>query len=204
MRKQSGFSLVELLMGLVLTVIVLGAASTLFVSSNTLYRKQANDADEQQALSAGLAQLSYELSLAGYRGTDLKVDQLSTRNFGGQPTIKMTQGEYTDMITVRYYEDKWTTNNQVTLKEVNFFTYQDKLMRQEGNFFTSEGLNYPRSIVDGVEAIKVVYWLNKYGTRIPLASNLDRTVARGLVIKLKYKSGAEELFTVAFQNQQLN
>ena len=204
MKKQSGFSLIEVLLGLVLTVIVLGAASTIFTSSGTLYRKQAEDADQQQALAAGLAQMSYELGLAGYRGTDLNVNQLSSRNFGGQPTVKINQGEHSDIVTVRYYEDKWTSNNQVMLKEVSFFIYENKLMRQEGAVLSSDGLNLPKSIVDDVVSIKVVYWLNKYGTRIPLLDNLDRSVARGLVIKLAYKDGGDELFTVAFQNQQRN
>ncbi|MCA9839552.1 MAG: hypothetical protein KC422_21765, partial [Trueperaceae bacterium] len=138
-----------------------------------------------------------ELGLAGYRGTDLTAENIGTRNFNGLPTIKIEQHDDSDEIIVRYYEDQWISGTTPQLKEVRFYTNDDYLWRREGN-------DYARTVAKGVESVKVAYWLNKYGTRIPLLSNLDRTVARGLVIKLKFKDRGEELFTVAFQNQQRN
>ena len=206
MKSTSGFSLIEVLIALALTVVVLYATSTIFASSNRLYASQSTVADESQAFAAGLAQMSYELGLAGYRGTDLSSETVDSRDFGGNPSLAITKGSATDSITVSYYEDRWTNSTEPVLKQVTFTVVNNELIRTEGT--TSF------AIASGVENLRVTNYFTFANQKKVFSSNVDVTDMAGLIVEFNYKHKdsagnsitptSDTLFAVGFTNTQQN
>lgn len=65
-RLQGGFTLVELMIAILISSLVMGAAYTVFSSQQKTYTNQEGVADIQQNLRAGMYFLTREVRLAGY------------------------------------------------------------------------------------------------------------------------------------------
>jgi len=68
MNKQSGFSLVELMIALTLGLIVVGAVTSIFLSSNKSNQTQENMASLQENARFALNRMQTDIRMAGYRG----------------------------------------------------------------------------------------------------------------------------------------
>jgi len=68
MNKQSGFSLVELMIAVTLGLIVITAVSSIFLSSNTTNKTQENMARLQENARFALNKMQTDIRMAGYRG----------------------------------------------------------------------------------------------------------------------------------------
>jgi type IV pilus assembly protein PilW len=68
-RKNSGFSLVELLVAMVLGIIVLGATYSLFLVQQRIFTVQEDYLELQQSLRAAVELMTREISMAGYNPT---------------------------------------------------------------------------------------------------------------------------------------
>lgn len=65
-HKQSGFSLIELMIAMVLGLVLVGALINTFISSNRTYRVQEGLAQSQESARFALEILGQELRMAGY------------------------------------------------------------------------------------------------------------------------------------------
>lgn len=68
MNKHSGFSIVELLIAATLGLMVVGAVSSIFLSSNTTNKTQENLARMQENARFALNKMQTDIRMAGYRG----------------------------------------------------------------------------------------------------------------------------------------
>lgn len=68
MNKQSGFSLVELMIAVTLGLIVITAVSSIFLSSNKTNKTQENLARLQENARFALNKMQTDIRMAGYRG----------------------------------------------------------------------------------------------------------------------------------------
>lgn len=122
--RQSGFTIVELLVASVIMVIILGALGGLFLSTSKAYRANDKVSALQQNADAAGQLLSYEVELAGYRGSDNSTNGFSSRTFStpilfGAASIPATTLRITanaalatpDNIAVSYYEDRFTSTS---------------------------------------------------------------------------------------------
>lgn len=122
--RSAGFTIIELLVATAITGIILSALGSIFITSNSAYRRDSELSALQQTVDAASNSLGYEVSLAGFLGTDTAY---VTRNFNSTFTINaVTQPASTliidknknplasDKITVRYYEDRFQNASSTT------------------------------------------------------------------------------------------
>lgn len=193
-RSQSGLGLVEMLVSAAMMGVFLAALSSTFIATRRAYDAQETVSQRQQNVSASVAVLSYELGLAGYRGTS--VGSSSTASFS-EPTFEIDNGS----LTVRYFEDRWlAVNGQYEqyaasggeqLREVSFYVSADEeLMRED---LTSDE---EETLIENVESLSAHY-LNETGARTS-----DRSKAKSVSVKLDFSDDTSHVFTVAFSNAQ--
>jgi type II secretory pathway component PulJ len=179
--RISGFTLVELLVSFTIVVLLLGLITQIFRSSRTTYDKQLETTEKQQAQLISVSQLSYEIELAGYRGTD---DDALDRDFTA-PTLEISKGTGTasDSITVRYYEDRWTEDGLPQLKEVTFSVSDDILFRTDLGDPTN-----PLELIDGVKSLKVDHYLKRNESGPFVVEPSDKREIGGIVINLAFSN----------------
>lgn len=82
MRKQSGFSLVELMIALVIGLLLIAGVIELFVGSKQMYRVQDMKARMQENGRYAIHQISSLISHAGYQGCNsLHMEETNVTNF---------------------------------------------------------------------------------------------------------------------------
>src|SRR6056297_3348734 len=82
-----GFTLIELLLASAILVLIVGALSAYLVTSARAYETTEDLSDRQQEIEAAVNVLSYDLALAGYRGT---TPSQQSRTFSG-PTLEVVK-----------------------------------------------------------------------------------------------------------------
>lgn len=85
-RREAGFTLVELLIGLVLSVLVLGAVFQMVFTQNSMYGRQQGLADARQSLRGAGTLLAWELRHVSPEEGDLYAideDSVTLRSFDG-------------------------------------------------------------------------------------------------------------------------
>lgn len=154
--RQAGFTLVELLVAGTLMVVILSALGSLFVSTNRAYRVNDAVSEQQQSADAAAQLLSYEIGLAGYRGSEYSTTSLLP-SFSGS-TFTITKGatpETSDKIAVQYYEDRFTKGFVSVIFEA------DKV---DGiyNLYRTTGTKQPA--IENVRNLKVLRYIKKNGS----------------------------------------
>ena len=110
-RRESGFSLVELLITAAIFIVVLGALGSFLVSSTRAYQVNAARSEALQDSEAVLQLIRYETALAGFRGLDVDTFQRPF-TLGGDESVLVARsvgldGVPNDALTVRYFEDQY-------------------------------------------------------------------------------------------------
>ena len=189
-RMQAGFTVLELLIASVIMIILLTALTGVFVSSSRAYRVTEEISNRQQEIEAAVKVLSYDLQLAGYRGTTpTEVGRLF-----GAPTLVVEKNDSTtsDRLIVRYFEDSSRLfGGQDSCGSPCVVTYEvgpgdDGVLY----LFRQEGSNEEKGIVQAVELFKIKHYVRRggelveanQGTPIPndlAALNIEITFAEG-------------------------
>lgn len=167
MVRRSGFTLVELLVVTAIFVIVLVALGALFSSGTRAYTVTAERSEAIQDTEAVFHLLRHELALAGYRGIEEDFDRPFTLGGGGQETVIIDREDDGDVITIRYFEDRYVTSGDTGERLVQFFVEDDTLVRRERRVgvddFTTELL------VDSVAQLRVLDLVGPSRDRISVA-----------------------------------
>jgi type II secretory pathway pseudopilin PulG len=95
-RSQQGFTLVEVTVSLMVTVIVLLGVLALFDFSNKLSRVQTNIADMQQSLRVGQADAMRMIRMAGRGGLPAQLAVTVRDNVGSDKDVQKTQKNIVD------------------------------------------------------------------------------------------------------------
>ncbi len=194
---QSGFTLLELLIASVIMVTILGALSGLFVSSSKAYRVNDKASTLQQSADAAGELLSYEIGLAGYKGSTNAAGSRKFTTLGLVPTstltiVKGSSATASDTITVRYFEDRFISTVEpeqlvITLNAVPSGTDRNLYRRYE----TQKAIDTPpytqpdrRSAVEDVYNLKVLKYVKKNGSEVTSLTNPDDLVALRLEFTL--------------------
>lgn len=195
--RQAGMTLIELLVATALFLLLIGLTAQVFRGTRVAYEKNASVSNERQNLQSAIAQFRYEVSLAGYRGTDLGT--FTGNSFTQEPfTVGNGAGPgNSDTITVEYYEDRYTSST--TFKKATFELSAGDLVRVDGG--TKEKL------IGGVQDLQLVYWFdNKVRLRAltddPGANRPPPSDLSGVVIRLTMADGSKEDVPVSFKNCQ--
>jgi type II secretory pathway pseudopilin PulG len=200
-RRRSGVTLVELLVFMALFGVLLAVMASMVTSAGGARR--VNDQVNQRATTAEtIAQLlSYEIGLAGYRGTGS--GSLGTNTFAA-PTLQIQRNGTTvpDAITVRYYEDRFlATPGAPVLIEAAYSIGANadgvpSLLRAENGGTAA-------AVVTGVASIKVALFVRRTGeVDVVAGAGVVPTDLVGLSLDLELVDGTAGRFLINLPNAQ--
>lgn len=191
-QRTSGFTLVELLVASVIMVTILGALGSLFLSTSKAYRVNDKVSTLQQSADAAGQLLSYEIGLAGYKGSTDAASSNSRKfvTLTLVPTstltiIKGASATESDTITVRYFEDRFTDTVEqlvITLDAVPSGTNRNLYRRYE----KQKDIDLPdytqpnrQPAVENIYNLKVLKYIKNDGSEVTsLADAKDLTGLR--------------------------
>ncbi len=188
-HRHAGFSLVELLTAGAMLLTLLGALSTLFVSSGKAYRKNIEVSSSLERSEAAAQMLTYDLGLAGYRGTGFS--QFETNSFSGA-TVTIIPGSSiseSDQVSLRYFEDRYGNGGSQEML-VTFTVNNQQLLRQLNQEIAA-------TLIEGVHKFKAYF--------IPKIANTGLSSDNppiGIQLELWLNDQAKQTITVPFVNQQ--
>ncbi len=202
--RSAGFTLVELLVAGTIMLLILGALGNLFVSSSRAYRVNNEASDRQQTAEAATQMLTYEIGLAGYRGSD---QGASSREFKTtavlgvvsvpESTLIITKGATAtspDTVTVRYYEDRFISS---TAKRTAAFTAAKDSDNAYNLYRAQDGDNKPAIL--GVKNLKVVKYIKRDGTE---ATSATKDTLAALKLELTFIDGLKQQLVISIPNLQ--
>ena len=169
LRSRAGFTIIELLIAALVMSVILLAATGLLVQSNQAYRVNELASERQQEIEAAVKILSYDLALAGYRGT---TPAAYGANVFTDATVEVDKGGATatgsDKLIVRYFEDTGRLfGGQDTCGTPCIVTYD--VDDEDGVLllYRQEGTAEERGIVQEVESFIVRQYITRAGKRCP-------------------------------------
>ena len=118
-KDTSGFSIIELLISMSLLVVIFSVIGAMLHSSSKTYRNTASIAEEVEITDAAARLLRYDISLAGFTGLDGV-----NRDLEGDAIIitdNQVNSEFGKVVEVRYFENRYTMNNQPELRYVSYY-----------------------------------------------------------------------------------
>lgn len=205
--RRAGFTLVELLVAGTIMLLILGALGNLFISSSRAYRVNDRVSDRQQLAEAATQLLTYEIGLAGYRGSD---QSASARKFETavllglvpvpESTLIITKGASAtdpDTVTVRYYEDRFVSS---TAKRTVAFTTAKDSDNAYNLYRTQDGDKKPAIL--GIKNLKVVKYIKKDGTET--TTSVTKETLAALKLELTFTDEIKQQVVIGINNQQLD
>ena len=202
--RRDGFTLVELLVAGTIMLLILGALGNLFISSSRAYRVNNEASDRQQTAEAATQMLTYEIGLAGYRGSDQSANtrEFKTTALPGvvsvpESTLTITKGATAtspDTVTVRYYEDRFISS---TAKRTAAFTAAKDSDNAYNLYRAQDGDNKPAIL--GVKNLKVVKYIKRDGTE---ATSATKDTLAALKLELTFIDGLKQQLVISIPNLQ--
>lgn len=197
---QQGFTLVELLVAATIMALILSALGSLFVSTNRAYRANDEVSERQQSADAAAQLLSYEIGLAGYRGSTPSNVQNST--FAAtERTLSITKGASattSDAITVRYYEDRFNSSPVKTMVTFN-------AAKDGNNIFNLYRHNHAETAkqpaIQFIQNLKVLSYIRKDGSE---GASATQATLSGLRLELTFTDGLKKQVVIGIDNPQAN
>jgi type IV pilus assembly protein PilW len=145
MRSSNGFTLVELMVAMAISLLVMGSIYSVYQSQQRSYVVQEQVTAMQQNLRAGMAMLTRDIRMAGYDPTRANNLGITVANNNG---IQFTRRDDSDTTTqtITYnlsdndldgIDDRLDRNNQMVAENIDAlnFVYVD----QNGNFLDDDG-----------------------------------------------------------------
>ena len=150
-NKESGFTLVELLIAMTIGLIILTALSSTFLMQRKIYDVQEQVAEMVQNARAAMDMMSREIRMGGYDPTDAgfdgityDADQLQIQaNIDDDEDIINADGSYDDNenITYTYYDENSAYPYQIKRKtgNGNFVSFAENIEAFTFNYLDSSG-----------------------------------------------------------------
>lgn len=202
--RRSGFTLIELLIAAAITGILLAVLGQLFVATTRSYRVNETVARTQQQAEIAATLLTYDVGLAGYRGSDASA---SSRTFPSPDArlviVKSATTGGSDVVRTRYYEDRYVASTGLTDVRYSVGTDADgtpALLRSIDGGTAQPALR-------GVQRLEVATYVRADGTRAtatsttPVPTGTNPMVAIEVVVT--FVDDYQTRMTIGFRNLDL-
>lgn len=165
MQNKKAFTLVELLVGIVLSLLLVAAAATVYLSSKKTNAVNQNILNIQNDGQLALQVLKNDIRNAGWTRNDLKSQSMATPLAAG---YKDGGGTAPDTLAIQYEGDVDCNGTGVTNVVVNVYTLDAGTLRCNG-----------QPMIDGVETFQVLYGYSGAGggVKYVTADNVDDPTA---------------------------
>lgn len=205
---RAGLTLIELLVVMAVFVVVLVALSGLFVSSTRAYSVTSERSEALQDAEAVIHLLRYELALAGYRGVGVDYDQPFTLDGAAVETVTIERGNDSDVLTVRYFEDRYLAGTDTGERRVSFRVdpETETLVREERR--TVGGTVTTELLVGNIRDLRVTDLVGPDRSRVTVADVIDGTELEpdslaGLILVVDFSDGRAWEFMIGLSNPQV-
>lgn len=212
--RQLGFTLIELLVASVIMVVILSALGSLFVSTSRAYRVNDKASTLQQSADAAGQLLSYEIGLAGYKGSTNAAASRQFKTLGLVDTstltiIKGASAIASDRITVRYFEDRFESTVEqliITLDAIpsgSAHNLYRKLEKQNSIGITGYAPDRQPAVED-VYNLKVLKYIKEDGSEV--TSLTDATELAALRLEFTFiidEKTTKQQVVVGLKNSQV-
>ncbi len=201
--REGGFTLVELLIAGFIFALILSALTMYFANSTRGTRAMESLSNRQQELEAAVNVMSYDVALAGYKGT---TPTEVAREFTSPSLVvtKATGPNGSDTLQVRYFEDTDRLfGADETCGSPCVVTYEVAEDSGTANLYRQEGTDPEKGIVQEVVHFKVIQYILRDGTLVevtsstPVPSNLA-----ALNIEIAFATGGLWRFPIGLNNEQ--
>src|SRR5690606_32894270 len=201
LSRDAGFTLIEMLIAGFVFALIMGALTAYFVNSTRGNRAMETVSNRQQELEAAVNVMTYDVALAGYKGTT--PDEVA-REFAN-PSLVVTKASgpnNSDRLQIRYFEDSHRLfGADETCGSPCLVTYEVAEDAGTVNLYRQEGSDPEKGIVQEVEHFKVIQYILRDGSQLdvtsatPVPSNLA-----ALNIEIAFATGGLWRFPVGLNN----
>lgn len=202
-HSQSGFTLLELLIASAVFAVIIGALTAYFSTSTRGMAAMEASSNRQQELEAAVNVMTYDVALAGYKGTT--PDDVA-RSFGAS-SLRVTKGAGpagSDRLEISYFEDgERLFGGDDTCGSPCTVTYEVDEEDGKYNLYRQEGASPERGIVQEVEHFKVIQFILRDGTQVDVVGTADAPdQLAALNIEIAFSTGGLWRFPVGVSNKQ--
>lgn len=205
---RAGLSLVELLVVMAIFVVVLAALGWLFASSTRAYTVTSERSEALQDAEAVIQLIRYELALAGYRGIDVDYDRPFTLDGGVDETLTVERGDESDVLTVRYFEDRYLGSGDTGERRVSFRVdpETETLVRQERR--TVGGTVTTELLVGNIRDLRVTELVGPDRSRVSVddviaGTEVEPDSLAGVIVVVDFSDGRVWEFMIGLSNPQI-
>lgn len=205
---RAGLSLVELLVVMAIFVVVLAALGGLFASSTRAYTVTSERSEALQDAEAVIQLIRYELALAGYRGIDVDYDRPFTLDGGVDETLTVERGDESDVLTVRYFEDRYLGSGDTGERRVSFRVdpETETLVRQERR--TVGGTVTTELLVGNIRDLRVTELVGPDRSRVSVddviaGTEVEPDSLAGVIVVVDFSDGRVWEFMIGLSNPQI-
>jgi prepilin-type N-terminal cleavage/methylation domain-containing protein len=206
--SRAGLSLVELLVVMAIFVVVLAALGGLFASSTRAYVVTSERSEALQDAEAVIQLIRYELALAGYRGVGVDYDRAFTLDGAADETVRVERGDDSDVLTVRYFEDRYLGGGDTGERRVSFRVdpETETLVREERR--TVGGTVTTELLVGNISDLRVTELVGPDRSRVDVGEVIAGTAVEpdslaGLIVVVDFSDGRVWEFMVGLGNPQV-
>lgn len=159
LRNAAGFTLVELLIAAVITVIALLALGGLFADAGRTFSTSVERSASFQDVEGAIAVLRRDLALEGFPGDDATPSDRPFAAWTGGTTLRIERTAASDRITAFYLDDRYTASGNVERHETTFALDPDRGTLDRTLRTPSE--TFDGALIGGVSAVRVVSLVRK-------------------------------------------
>jgi type II secretory pathway pseudopilin PulG len=203
-KSRSGFTVIEVLLAAGIMAGLLGVLGAVFLTSTRGYRTTSEVSDLQQRAEVATRLLTYELSLAGYRGVQLGYESVSIPD--PRLTIFLASEGESDAVRVVYNEDRYVGGR--VLRAVRYFvnglpgTGEESLYREVAE---DGGSAVASPALVGVRWLKALQFRLEDGSTSAITENTTLAPAGAVAIlfRVTLTNGYDSDFWLGFHNLDL-
>lgn len=198
MKRTQGFTLVELLVAMSIMLILLTAMASMMRTTTQAYQTENETTNARQNQESAQEVLTYEISLAGYRGT-LRTDYDASASVATDPfTITPNTTGGSDQISIKYFENHVYGTEAKAVKTVilSINTQTNMLLRSQ-NGATAQ------PVAANVKRLKVARYLIAGTTTTDCASACTAkppTGTTGVVLSVTFTDNSVKRIPISFTN----
>lgn len=203
-----GFTVTELLVTASIFIVILAAVLGFLVSGTRAYSVTSERSEALQDSEAVLQLLRYEVAMAGFRGIEASTFGRAFSS-GSDDTLTVHRTSDGDVLTLRYFEDRFLSESDSGERVVSFFVDEtsNALVRQEDRPGDSSASQTTELMVGNISNMVVIEVIGRWREQVTVDEILDGSeppeAIAGLNMLIQFVDGTRWEFLIGVSNPQV-